>query len=296
LRLTVEKFIDMTLRKFFHLGIIKIIIGLVVCGGVAVGTQILLGKILSSFEMEAGLTSLIVEVSVAVMAVVSYSLLFSFYENRKIEELSIKNIGRHLLFGALLGAMLQVLTVLVIYLSKSYEVVAVNAFTFIVPALAMSFTSAVVEEILVRGIVFRIIEEKLGSYLAISISAVLFGAMHLANPNSSLLMGLALAIQAGALLAAAYIFSRSLWFPIALHFAWNFVQAGIFGANVSGNAVSKSFITSHISGPEWITGGEFGPEGSVQATLFCLLAVIALLYLSHQKGAIIKPWFARLPK
>jgi membrane protease YdiL (CAAX protease family) len=123
------------------------------------------------------------------------------------------------------------------------------------------------------------------------ISAALFGAVHLANPNSSLIAGIGLAIQAGLLLGAAYIYFKNLWFPIAIHFAWNFTQSAIFGANVSGSAVSKTLITSEIRGAEWFTGGQFGPEGSIQATVFCLIASIILLVISHKEGKIIKPYW-----
>jgi hypothetical protein len=140
---------------------------------------------------------------------------------------------------------------------------------------------------------FRITEEKLGSYFALFISAILFGAMHLGNPNSSLIMAIGLAVQAGLLLASAYIYSRNLWFPIAIHFAWNFTQTAIFGANVSGATFSKTLITSKIEGAEWFTGGEFGPEGSIQATVFCLIATIILLTLSHKEGKIIKPYWMK---
>jgi hypothetical protein len=159
----------------------------------------------------------------------------------------------------------------------------------------MAFTSAIFEEILFRGILFRITEEKLGSYWALVISAILFGAMHLANPHSTVLASLGLAIQAGLLLGAAYIFSRNLWFPIAIHFAWNFTQSGIFGVSTSGSNMGKSLLTTKIEGATWFTGGQFGPEGSIQATLFCLVATIVLILLSHKQHKIIKP-FKRLQK
>src|SRR5690606_38179680 len=111
------------------------------------------------------------------------------------------------------------------------------------PPLTMAFTSAIFEEILLRGIIFRILEEKLGSYIALFISALIFGALHLANPNSSITAAVGLAIQAGLLLGAAYIYTRNLWFPIAIHFAWNFTQSAVFGANVSGGSISKTLIT-----------------------------------------------------
>lgn len=153
----------------------------------------------------------------------------------------------------------------------------------------MAFTSAIFEEILVRGIIFRILEEKLGSYIALIISAGIFGAMHIANPNSSITAAVGLALQAGLFLAAAYMYTRNLWFPIAIHFAWNFTQAGIYGAAVSGNATNHSLFTTEITGADWYTGGAFGPEGSIQATVFCVIATIGLMILNHKQNKIIKP-------
>jgi len=184
---------------------------------------------------------------------------------------------------------LQALTILVIYINGGYSVIAINPILFIIPPLTMAFTSAIIEEILIRGIIFRILEERLGSYLALFFSAIIFGALHFANPNSSVFMALALAIQAGLLLAVAYIYSRNLWFPISIHFAWNFTQTAIFGANVSGIHMSETLIVSKIEGNHWLTGGSFGPEGSVQATAFCLISTIILLILSHRDKKI-KPF------
>jgi len=157
----------------------------------------------------------------------------------------------------------------------------------------MAVTAAIFEEILLRGIFFRLIEEKLGSYIALLISALIFGALHLANPNSSMIAALGIAIQAGLLLGASYIYSKNLWFPIAIHFAWNFTQSGIFGASTSGNSISKSLLTSKIDGVKLITGGQFGPEGSIQATLFCLTATIILMILIHKQNKIIKPYWKK---
>jgi len=278
-------------QKILFSPLTKIIIGLIVCGGVVAIGQILIQKLLNLIAVNKDVKNLIEGICIAILAIISYSVLYKIYEKRKITEFSTKNIGKNLIIGVILGAVLQSLTILVIYLKSGYTVISTNPIVFIIPALAMAFTSAIFEETLFRGIIFRIIEEKLGSYIALFISALIFGTLHLFNPNSSLIVGLGLAIQAGLLLAAAYIYSRNLWLPIAIHFAWNFTQGGIFGANVSGNGISKSLITSKIEGAEWFTGGAFGPEGSIQATLFCLIATIILLILSHKKGKIIKPYW-----
>ena len=133
-------------------------------------------------------------------------------------------------------------------------------------------------------------EEKLGSYISLTISSVLFGALHLANPHSTLISSICIT-TAGFLMGAAFIYSRNLWMPIALHFAWNFTQSGIFGAITSGNEKTKSLLEAKIQGPEFITGGAFGPEGSIQAIAFCAIGTIIILILSRKQNKIIKPYW-----
>ena len=280
-------------QKLLHFPLTKIIIGFIVCVAIVRIAQTFIKKLMEISSFDKDFKNLIGGIFVAILAIISYSYLFKFYEKRKITEFSKKGIVKNLTIGIILGTILQSLTIFVIYLKGGYSIISINPILFIVPPMTVAFSSAIVEEILLRGIVFRITEEKLGSYLALIISAILFGAMHLTNPNSSLIAGIGLAIQAGLLLAAAYIYSRNLWFPIAIHFAWNFTQSAIFGANVSGNTISKTLITSKIEGAEWFTGGQFGPEGSIQATLFCLVATIVLLALSHKEGKIIKPYWKK---
>ena len=278
-------------QKILYFPLTKIIIGLIVCGVIVSVGQLLVGKLLNLTELDKDIKNLINGIVVAILALVSYVTLYKFYEKREIKELSKNGLFKSLTIGIILGVLLQSLTILVIYLKGGYSIVSINPILFLVPPFAMAFTSAIFEEILMRGIVFRITEEKLGSYFGLFISAILFGAMHLGNPNSSLTAALGLAIQAGLLLASAYIYSRNLWFPIAIHFAWNFTQSAIFGANVSGNSISKTLITSKIEGAEWFTGGQFGPEGSIQATVFCFIVTIILLILSHKEGKIIAPYW-----
>lgn len=280
-------------QKMLHFPLTKIIIGLLVCGVIVSVGQLLVGKLLDLSALDKSIKNLITGLVVAILAIVSYTYLFKFYEKREIKELSKIGLFKNLTIGIVLGVLLQSLTILVIYLKGGYSIVSINPILFLVPPLTMAFTSAIFEEILMRGIVFRITEEKLGSYYALFISAILFGAMHLGNPNSSLTAAIGLAIQAGLLLASAYIYSRNLWFPIAIHFAWNFTQSAIFGANVSGKTISKTLITSKIEGAEWFTGGQFGPEGSIQATAFCFIATVILLILSHKEGKIISPYWKK---
>ncbi len=85
-----------------------------------------------------------------------------------------------------------------------------------------------------RGVLFRIVEESLGSWIALALSAALFGALHAFNPGATLTSSIAIALEAGVLLAAVFMVTRRLWMVIGLHTAWNFTEGGVFGASVSG--------------------------------------------------------------
>ena len=277
-------------QRILHFSIIKILIALVFCAGVVAFAQLGMIKILAMINTGKEAKMLLSGIVVALLSLLTYAVFVQYFEKRIITELSVKGIGKNLSIGICLGVVLQSFTILIIYLNKGFTVVSVNSILFILPSLTMAFTSAIFEEILFRGIIFRITEEKLGSYWALLISAIIFGAMHLANPHSTVVAALGLAIQAGLLLAAAYIFTRNLWFPIAIHFAWNFTQSGIFGVSTSGSNMGKSLLTTKIEGAEWFTGGQFGPEGSIQATIFCLAATMVLMLINYKQHNIIKPY------
>jgi uncharacterized protein len=148
------------------------------------------------------------------------------------------------------------------------------------------------EEILMRGIVFRITEESLGTWLAFFISGLLFGLAHLANPNATLVAALSIALEAGVLLAVGYVITRRLWVSIGMHFAWNFALGGIFGVAVSGIEV-RGLLKSTLTGPDLLSGGRFGPEASVLAVLVCTSMAIVLTVQAIRAGQIVRPFWTK---
>lgn len=270
---------------------IRIIFGLLVCFISFIIAQQIIGKILDVTTLSKNGRNLIKGIIAATTVIITYIYFFRICEKRKINEFSSKGIGKYLLIGTLIGVVLQSLTIIVIALNGGFEIVSFNPVSYVIIPFTMAFTVAVFEEILIRGIIFRIIEEKLGSYISLLISAVIFGALHLLNPISTLISGLCVGIEAGLLLGAAFIYSRNLWLPITIHFAWNFMQSGIFGAITSGNEKTTSLLTTKLTGNTFITGGEFGPEGTIQALIFCVLASIVLLQLS--KNNLIHPYWQK---
>ena len=279
-------------QKTFNSPITKIILALLTFMAVVIIGQQIAVKLLGLTSLDKDYRNLLKGLFVSASCVFSYILFFKKYDKRTVTEFAAKGLVKNLIIGTSIGFMLQSLTILVIYLNGSYSVININPVSFILIPFALMFTVAIIEEILVRGIIFRIMEEKLGSYIALTISSLLFGALHLANPHSSLISGICIT-TAGFLMGAAFIYSRSLWMPIALHFAWNFTQSGIFGAITSGNEKTNSLLEAKIQGPEFITGGAFGPEGSIQAIAFCALGTLILLILSRKENKIIKPYWKK---
>ncbi len=229
---------------------------------------------------------------VAGVSLAAYVVFVRVVERRPVTELSLAGAGVEALRGVLLGALLFTVTIGILWALGFYRVTGTNPVSTMLPVLALSIISGVSEELIFRGIVFRIIEESLGSVVALAISALIFGALHLANPNASLVAGLAIAIEAGILLGLAYMLTRRLWLAMGLHFAWNFVQGGVFGVAVSGNVV-EGLLESTLTGPALLSGGAFGAEASVFAVLVCLGASVYLWQRVRRQGGSVAPFWKR---
>jgi membrane protease YdiL (CAAX protease family) len=215
-------------------------------------------------------------------------------EKRAVSELSGRHAARELGLGLVLGALLFSATIGVLAAVGVYQMTGNNGWLILLTSLPGFILTGVLEEVLFRGIVFRILDQWLGSWLALAISAVVFGFLHLLNPGATVLDAAAISIEAGVLLAAAFMLTGRLWLCIGLHIAWNFTQGGIFSVAVSGGA-SKGLLQSRMAGPDWLTGGKFGAEASVVALLVCAAAGIICLALAIQKGKFFPPfWAARL--
>src|SRR5436190_1085550 len=150
-----------------------------------------------------------------------------------------------------------------------------------------------VAEILILGVIFRLIEEELGTIIALVILTLLFAVMHMNVKGANFLSVSSTAIQSGLLLSAAYVFSRSLWLPIFFHFAWDFAEPGVFGAINPGISIDQSLLTSKVDGPLILTGGQLGPQNSIQSLLLCSIVSLIFLWLAKQKNNFIKPSWKR---
>jgi membrane protease YdiL (CAAX protease family) len=258
---------------------------------------VLIDGLLGSVLVKAPLLAGAIEVLLALAAFASVGV---WIERKTIPALGfpLRPLVRDLGWGFVGGAALMSAVIGVLALAGWYQVSGAgdlaHAPGLLLEALLFYLLVAVFEEVLFRGILFRIVEEWLGSWAAIVISALIFGLAHLANPNATLVSALAIALEAGVLLALVYMLTRSLWAVIGIHWAFNFFEGPLFGAQISG-VQGTGVLKSTISGPALWTGGSFGPEAGLVTVLFCLAVSVALIIEVRRRGQVMTPdWLRRL--
>ncbi|HHQ6628400.1 TPA: CPBP family intramembrane glutamic endopeptidase [Serratia fonticola] len=233
---------------------------------------------------------------VTALAVAGFAVYVSyayFIEQRSVSELAIWGMPQQLGLGLLIGASLYATCEIILMALDIYHIVGLNPLSYMVPAIAMALSSSVYEELLFRGVLYRSIEQWFGSWAALVVSSLVFGLSHLLNKQGTLEGALFIALEAGVLLAAAYMLTRQLWLSIGFHMAWNYTQSAIFSSIVSGNNDQQGLIRSTISGPDWLTGGAFGVESSILALLLCTSTGLVMLIMSVKRGRIVPPSWKR---
>ncbi|MGY6018044.1 CPBP family intramembrane glutamic endopeptidase [Streptomyces spinosirectus] len=244
------------------------------------------GQSVAAVQDNAFLT-LILGTVTAVLAVLVYRWVVRRTEHRPVTELAREGARAAVARGALLGVALFGAVILNLALLGDYDVHGLGSVSGAVGLVGFMAAAAVTEELLFRGVLLRIAEQRVGTWTALTLTGVLFGLMHLSNPDATLWGAAAIAIEAGGMLGAAYVATRSLWLPIGLHFGWNFAESGIFSTEVSGNDTKQGLLDATVSGSKLLTGGDFGPEGSLYAVLFGLLATIVFMRLARRRGHLV---------
>lgn len=207
------------------------------------------------------------------------------------DRLALRRLG----VGLGVGFTLFSLAVAVAAALGVYRIIGLGDLSDLFPALlATAIFPAISEELVFRGILFRWLEEFGGSWLALLLTSALFGAAHLFNPHASLVAAVGIASEAGVMLGAAYMLTRSLWLPMGLHAAWNFTQGEIYDIPVSGSQV-HGLLDARLTGDPLLTGNGFGLEASVIAMAVATAFGSWLLWLAIRKGEARPHWWARRP-
>ncbi len=139
------------------------------------------------------------------------------------------------------------------------------------------------EEVATRGWLLTRIAARTNLPLAIAISSSLFGILHMGNAGVTFLSVLNMILD-GVLAGLLFIYTDSIWLVVAQHGTWNYVQGNLLGFQVSGTGADASIFSFTMgSGPDWLTGGTFGAEGSIITTLVLLVSLVIVYRLGERK-------------
>lgn len=246
----------------------------------------------------AGLDLPLAEHLIFLSAALGASAVFTRYANGKplgavglwLHYGTFKELGMGCLLGFLMMAGIYIIEYGLGYLVPAGRVLGASRAAAIVGYSLLWFgTDAMAEELLFRGYAFQTLIQAVTFLPAAILMAVFFGLIHIQNPHVTLL-SLSNVFLVGVLFSFAYMKTRSLWLPFGIHFAWNFSQTTLFGFPTSGllDRAQVLFPTEQ-RGPEWISGGEFGPEGGILATLaivLCLWYILKARFLKAPEGII----------
>ena len=233
----------------------------------------------------------------APLALLGYWLLVRLIGRRPVIELGGRRAAlREFSVGLAIGALLMCAIVAILALIGSYHVVDIGWSDGILAGLGAGVLAGFTEEILFRGILLRLIEGWVGTWWALAITSFLFGISHLGNAHATVFGAVAIALEAGILLGACYLLTRRLWLAIGLHAAWNFVQGGIFGSDISGIGSGRGLIEARFTGPDLLTGGVIGIEASVVAVVLCTAAGVAMLLAVRRRGLVVPLRWRRPPQ
>ena len=176
-----------------------------------------------------------------------------------------------LMAGTVFGAMVLLGYIGNVEVSASgWSIVSILAGPLVITALIGFW-----EELVFRGYILQNMIEGMGMKAAIIVSCLLYGLVHSMNPNAGLL-STAIIVVFGYLRIYGYLSTGQLWLSIGMHTGWNFFQATVFGYAASGHAKEKTLVTHDMLAADWLSGGDFGPEGSVLTIPVVLGALLVM--------------------
>ncbi|MFP3463933.1 CPBP family intramembrane glutamic endopeptidase [Leifsonia sp. SIMBA_070] len=225
-----------------------------------------------------------------VLSILIYRLVMTRLAGRSTPELTLvpRRAARGALLGAGIGAAFIGTSVGLIVVLGGYTITwqPIDPARTVAVVVAVNIGAAVVEELVFRGVAFQAIERLAGGgvagqTLALVLTAAFFGGAHMLNPGATLWSGIAIALEAGVLTGAAFLWSRDLWLVIGLHATWNILE-GLLGIAVSGHRDAGLSITV-AHGPGILTGGEFGLEASVIPVVLSLVLSAAMLRAARKR-------------
>ena len=219
-------------------------------------------------------------------------LFYKFYlrrfENSSLLGYESSNWFRKVLLGIAIGSGLIILQVAFLAITGHYHIDSFQPSSEVIKYIFLMMLVGFLEELVARGIIFRLLEKWTGSLIALLVVAVEGGLAHATNPNATLWSSIAVGLEFGILMTLVYMATRNLWVVSALHFAWNFTMGGIFDIAVSGTD-AQSLFKATLEGPAYLTGGAFGIEAGTPAIVITIVSSAILIKYIMRTGGFKSP-------
>lgn len=199
--------------------------------------------------------------------------------------LSLKGRAKDIFWGTFVALAIYAVGFGILYAIGEVEIAAVHfsAYELLLSWILMLLV-ALTEEIAFRGFVLgHLLAVGVNRFVALFLSSALFSLMHIFNPNFSLIAFLNI-LLAGILIGSTYIYTRNLWFAIALHLFWNWLQGPILGFEVSGGRLGGTLLSLELPEENIINGGTFGFEGSILCTALMIIAIVITLRSASKRS------------
>lgn len=206
-----------------------------------------------------------------------YRLYLDKFERRPMREYETRQWKRKVLLGLAFGSGLILLQVGFLALTGNYSILGIQPSGAVIKYIFLMILIGFIEELITRGVIFRLVEKWAGSLIALLIVAIEGALTHASNPNATLWSSVAVGLEFGILMSLVYMATRNLWVVSALHFAWNFTMGGIFDISVSGTD-AQSLFKANLDGPAWLTGGAFGIEAGTPAIVITIISSAILIH------------------
>lgn len=140
------------------------------------------------------------------------------------------------------------------------------------------------EELVFRGYLLQNMISGMGKTWAVIISCIFYGVIHATNPNAGIISS-SIIVLFGFMRLYGYLRTSQLWLSMGMHAGWNFFQGPVFGFAASGYE-TESVLIHKLNGPDWLTGGKFGPEGSIFTILIVLIAILSMYWWTRGREVV----------
>jgi len=274
--------------------LVSLLLGAVtILGAVLLFRQGLLPLIDAVFQPGPEWLSAFRRAGILLAAVAAYWAYVRWYEKRKATELRLQPL--RLALGVASGVVLVGLPIAILFALGAYELVLFRGFSAALVGVAgVIGIAAVLEELVYRCLLFRVLERAWGTGVALAVQAIVFAVLHLGNVeqgSAADVMAMLVSVTLlGLLWAGLFVLTRNLWVVAANHAAWNFTIL-LNGVPLSGIEDWRALapLESRYAGPDWLTGGMFGPENSLLVMVSIAVAVVLLLRAARRRGAFLSP-------